>query len=404
MQFSFVYHVCLPSKLTREPSDTVIRGRQRLSIKRKNRYSPDIRKSQENPELRPANSAYSGNTVVKFLNQRFAGKMPSPRPPWEDQFLFRSRDVDETRAFFDPFGLRFDPIGSDRALDARFEGELLSGIYLSFVQFGAAAVVRANWETGYAVKLPLRGGFEAVSRHDVVSCALSEGVVVSPTTEIATRSETGATRLSIGLDRDIVVQHLAALLGTAPNAPLEFAAALSLKEGHGRSLARFARLAVAELKQLDTILREPMTAQAFREFLMTALLLRQPHNYSEQLRRLERPITPRDVRRAIDYIEVNLGAAIGLPEIIAAAGVPGRTLIQHFRDFRGTSPMRYLRTARYEKVREALTRADPEESVAEIAERWGFTHMGRFSVDYRTRFGETPSATLRRGRNGRSDR
>jgi hypothetical protein len=31
--------------------------------------------------------------------------------------------VDETHAFFDPFGLRFDPIGSDRALDARFEGE-----------------------------------------------------------------------------------------------------------------------------------------------------------------------------------------------------------------------------------------------------------------------------------------
>jgi AraC-like DNA-binding protein len=330
--------------------------------------------------------------------------MPAPGPPWEDRFLFRSRDVDETRAFFDPFGLRFDPIGSDRALDARFDGELLSGIYLSFVQFGAATVVRANWETGYAVKLPLRGGFEAVSRDEVVSCALHEGVVLSPTTEIATRSETGATRLSIALDRDIVVQHLAALLGNAPDAPLEFAAALSLKEGHGRSLARFARLAVAELKRLDTILREPMTAQAFREFLMTALLLHQPNNYSEQLRRLERPLMPRDVRRAIDYIAANLGAAIGLPEIVPAAGVPGRTLIQHFRDFRSTSPMRYLRTARYEKVRDALTRADPEESVAEIAERWGFTHMGRFSVDYRTRFGETPSATLRRGRNRRPDR
>lgn len=202
--------------------------------------------------------------------------MPSPQPPWEDRFLFHSRDVDETRSFFDPFGLRFDPIGSDRALDARFEGELLSGLYLSFVQFGAAAIVRANWETGYAVKLPLRGAFEAVSRDEVVSCALHVGAVLSPTTEIATRSESRATRLSIALDRDIVVRHLAVLLGTPPDAPLEFAAALSLKEGHGRSLARFARLAVAELKRLDTILREPMTAQAFREFLMTTLLLHQP--------------------------------------------------------------------------------------------------------------------------------
>jgi len=87
--------------------------------------------------------------------------------------------------------------------------------------------------------------------------------------------------------------------------------------------------------------------------------------------------------------------AIGLPEIVAASGVPGRTLIQRFRDFKGTSPMRYLRAARYTKVREALCRAEPEESITEIAAYWGFTHMGRFSVGYRKRFGESPSQTLR---------
>jgi transcriptional regulator GlxA family with amidase domain len=108
------------------------------------------------------------------------------------------------------------------------------------------------------------------------------------------------------------------------------------------------------------------------------------------LRRLERPAAPRDVKRAIDYIEANLGAAIGLPEIVAASAVPGRTLIQHFRDFKGTSPMRYLREARFERVREALNRAEPEGSITEIAARWGFSHMGRFSADYRRRFGEPP--------------
>jgi AraC-like DNA-binding protein len=87
-----------------------------------------------------------------------------------------------------------------------------------------------------------------------------------------------------------------------------------------------------------------------------------------------------------------------LPEIVAAAGVPGRTLIQHFRDFKDTSPMRYLRIARYEKVREALSRAEPEESITEIAARWGFGHLGRFSVEYRRCFGESPSQTLRRRR------
>jgi transcriptional regulator GlxA family with amidase domain len=130
----------------------------------------------------------------------------------------------------------------------------------------------------------------------------------------------------------------------------------------------------------------------------TALLLHQPHNYAQALRKLGQPVTPRDVKRAIEYMEANLETPIGLPEIVAASWVPGRTLLQHLRDFSGTSPMRYLRAARYEKVRAALRRADPEENITGIAARWGFGHFGRFSVEYRRLFGESPSATLRRRR------
>jgi transcriptional regulator GlxA family with amidase domain len=60
--------------------------------------------------------------------------------------------------------------------------------------------------------------------------------------------------------------------------------------------------------------------------------------------------------------------------------------------------MRYVRNARFERVRESLLRAEAEESVTEIAVGWGFTHMGRFSVEYRKRFGESPSETLRKRR------
>ena len=153
---------------------------------------------------------------------------------------------------------------------------------------------------------------------------------------------------------------------------------------------------MADLERPNSTLLEPITARSFREFVTSALLLHQPHNYRERLQRLERPAAPRDVKRAVEYMRTNLDAAIGLPEIVAASGVPGRTLLQHFRDFKGSSPMRYLRTARYEKVREALHRAEPEEGITEVAAKWGFTHMGRFSVEYRRRFAESPSETLRR--------
>jgi transcriptional regulator GlxA family with amidase domain len=102
------------------------------------------------------------------------------------------------------------------------------------------------------------------------------------------------------------------------------------------------------------------------------------------------------VRRAVDFIEANLEAPIVLADIVAASGIAGRTLTEHFRRFRGTTPMRYLRRARFEKVRAALQRAGPEESVTSIAMRCGFGHMGRFSVEYRRTFGEMPSQTLRR--------
>ncbi len=139
---------------------------------------------------------------------------------------------------------------------------------------------------------------------------------------------------------------------------------------------------------------------AFEQFVLTALLLSHSHNYAEALRRREKTVASRDVKRAVDYIEGHVNDPIGLHDIVAASGVPGRTLLKHFQDFRGTSPMRYLRRAPFERVQQALRRASEEEGVIDIAAAHGFTHMGRFSIEYRKLFGESPSDTLRRGRNG----
>jgi AraC-like DNA-binding protein len=135
---------------------------------------------------------------------------------------------------------------------------------------------------------------------------------------------------------------------------------------------------------------------------MAGLLLTHPHNYSDKLHRRDGWVASRDVRRATDYIEANLDEPIGFTDIAAASGIPGRTLSQHFRRFRDTTPMRYLRDARLDKVHEALYRAEPEESIMSIAGNWGFSHMGRFAAAYRKRFGESPSETRAKRRPARS--
>lgn len=35
-------------------------------------------------------------------------------------------------------------------------------------------------------------------------------------------------------------------------------------------------------------------------------------------------------------------------------------------------------------------------TVTDIAQQWGFSHLGSFATQYRRRFGETPSRTLKR--------
>ena len=62
-----------------------------------------------------------------------------------------------------------------------------------------------------------------------------------------------------------------------------------------------------------------------------------------------------------------------------------------------TSPMRYLKQLRLNRARMLLRKGSHEvTSVSECAHFAGFSHLGRFSADYRRTFGESPSQTLDR--------
>ena len=101
---------------------------------------------------------------------------------------------------------------------------------------------------------------------------------------------------------------------------------------------------------------------------------------------------------AEEFLRASLTEPVTLTDIAAAAGVSVRTLTRLFARRYGMGPMRWLRTLRLDAVRRALLDADPaERSVTEVALRHGFTHLGRFAGQYRERFGETPSDTLRGG-------
>ncbi|MCJ1714357.1 helix-turn-helix domain-containing protein [Curtobacterium sp. VKM Ac-2922] len=103
------------------------------------------------------------------------------------------------------------------------------------------------------------------------------------------------------------------------------------------------------------------------------------------------------LRTAIEYLEAHAHEAVTVTAIADAAGLSVRGLQDSFQRTLDQSPMAYLREMRLRRAQEDLLLLDPgESSVAEVARRWGFTHMGRFSAEYASRFGEYPRHTLRR--------
>ena len=311
-------------------------------------------------------------------------------PLLERHRVFHSRDAEETRAFLGRKDYRFDPTwGRDRQFDARLNAVYMPSLYIAYIHYGtvSVALTAGRARKDYLIQLPLRGHLETRIEGASIACSPQRAAIASPSREKCQFLSTAdSARIQLCINGDGLSEQLAALLGERPDAPLDFEPELDLAKGYGQSLVRYMRAAIADLEQPNSALLNPVTMSMFQQFIMTELLLSQRHNYLEALRRGERRIAPRDVKRAIDYIQAHLDSSVTLEAIVKASGVAGRTLLKHFRESKGVSPMRYMCDARFDKVREALARADPGESVTSIAMSWGFSHLGRFSVEYRRRF------------------
>ena len=106
----------------------------------------------------------------------------------------------------------------------------------------------------------------------------------------------------------------------------------------------------------------------------------------------------RAVSKAMAYISEEGGESTTVRELCSNTGTAIRTLNLAFRERFGIGPKAYLVRRRLSSVRAELLHAPAETLVADVANRWGFWHMGQFAKDYTTTFGELPSETLRQSR------
>ena len=105
----------------------------------------------------------------------------------------------------------------------------------------------------------------------------------------------------------------------------------------------------------------------------------------------------RIVNRFLELLESRSDEPAYLAEICGAIGASERTLRTCCQEVLGVGPVRYLWLRRMRLARQALLRADASAAnVTEVATAHGFWELGRFSVEYRTLFGESPFESLLR--------
>ncbi len=101
------------------------------------------------------------------------------------------------------------------------------------------------------------------------------------------------------------------------------------------------------------------------------------------------------VSRALQAIEDGLDQIVSVSELVRASGMSRRSLEYAFREHFDMSPKAFVNSQRLIRVRRDLRNRGDNAAIADVANRWGYWHLGQFARDYQRYFGELPSETRR---------
>ncbi len=181
----------------------------------------------------------------------------------------------------------------------------------------------------------------------------------------------------------------AAVRAIAPSAELLTEGTATIYKGNPERLSAL-RYEIKQLVQKDSFGSE--TASNILAKVITWMTDAATQTNAE---RLTSSTAAKIARSSRTFIEENLQNAVRLQDLCTYTGVSLRTLQRSFEAYFQMSPLNYIKVRRLNAVRRELVSANPSSmSVTSLATKYNFLHLGRFSVDYRAHFAESPSETL----------
>ena len=232
-------------------------------------------------------------------------------------------------------------------------------------------------------------------RRNGMELSAQDMVIHSPGSTNHLQTE-GASRLAMmSLATDDLAAETLALTGRAMAPPRLTYLARPAPALLGR-LRALHGLACTLAKADPDALSRPATAKALEHDLIHALVACLADPDAGKAKR-DGGSHGRVMARLEDFLATKALEPVYLAEICSVVGASERTLRTCCHEHLGMGPIRYLWLRRMNLAHRALVNADPALSnVTEIVTEHGFWELGRFAVEYRALFGESPSTSLRR--------
>ena len=274
------------------------------------------------------------------------------------------------------------------------------GFSINYVAYGGSVSIDPGClERFFLLQLPLQGGaLVSTSARDIATAPDVAASLLSPTMPTRMVWQNDCAQLILLVERKLVEQRAAALAGGAVCA-IEFDPAIDLAAPAAQALQAQMQGLVNLAEGLGS--KRPLSPAAtanWREALLDGLLTGQHHGLSQAMQTFagESQALPQALRRARDWLAAHAADPLDLVQLAGAAGIGIRALQLGFQRHFGMSISQMLLNLRLAELNARLAAAPPDTRIIDIAFDLGFSHVIRMAGAYRQKFGETPSATLRR--------
>jgi transcriptional regulator GlxA family with amidase domain len=96
-----------------------------------------------------------------------------------------------------------------------------------------------------------------------------------------------------------------------------------------------------------------------------------------------------------EYIEANLRSKITMSNLEEYAGLTGRALQFKFKKYLNKTPFQYIEERKLLKAHDLIREYQRSKTISDIALELRFSHIGRFSMNFKRKFGIYPSVLAR---------